>query len=81
MANRSHDPGRTAVCCPRCKATLAYVSTAAVKRGAGMAGFGLFTPEHVLSSVAEAAALRCPTCEADSVNAEAVRAVQHDVGL
>ncbi len=61
--------------------TLAYLSTAAVKRAATMAGFGLFSAEHSVNSVANAGALRCVSCESAAVNADAVRAVQHDVGL
>jgi len=69
----THDPGRTALRCPSCQATLAYLSTAAVKRAAGMAGFGLFTPDHAVSSVANAGALRCYKCEAEAVNAAAAK--------
>jgi hypothetical protein len=74
----THDPGRTVLRCPGCQATLAYLSTAAVKRAAAMAGFGLFAPEHAVKSVANAGALRCVSCEAAAVNAAAVRAVQYD---
>lgn len=66
------DGGRVALRCPSCLMTVAYLSSAKVRQGADMAGFKLMPASSALSSVANAAALRCVTCEGIAIGAVAL---------
>jgi hypothetical protein len=63
MAITAKVGGRVAIPCPTCRATVCYVSAEQVKRVKRQAGFALLPDESVISTAADAAALRCVTCE------------------
>lgn len=58
--------GRAPITCPRCRAVICYVSAEQVRRVKKQAGFGLVPDDSALTMVADAAALRCVTCESSS---------------